>query len=223
MDPIHIRDDNKSVELDCPKVFAELSHKNSASKELSLCISKDGKRLVMNNPIFGSRLIIFAVQESQVSYFTDAMQDAVTKHNEKIITNDALERFASQNKDFSPTSYKKFAKDTDEFIAQVVHLYSALQKKCELTLLEYVFGYQDSALKNEAREIISQSLIQFNILVKDSVTFFVHLESLLNDLKIKLEHVNHGLPNQLSEQLLGCLREHTEPLIKKRASYYTIS
>jgi hypothetical protein len=87
--------------------------------------------------------------------------------------------------------------------------------KCKPGFLETLFHTQSYKLKLEAEHIIKESINNLTDLSKDTAIFMHHIDILLMDLTLKLQHLNHGIPNNLSKKLVHKIdhsTSHIQPI-----------
>lgn len=186
---IHMEDDIMTVS------DLENSKKNKYS---CMSIKKSLNGYVVRNPAFGSSYSVVATEERKLGGFSGDLTPIMNNRNNKVKEQVVESRLS--------TSWPIYATVVDQkktAVDKLNALYKSLFDKCIPGFLEELFNTQSYKLKLQTQRVLKESMDRLRVLNKDSVSFMHYIDISLNDLKLQLKHLNHGIPNHFSNKLIS--------------------
>lgn len=163
-------------------------------------VEKRSNGFIVKNPSFGSDCLIIAQDERKLSKFSDHLEPIIKQRNQKveqhILNSDIEVLYQGHQFNLLLNQYKKS-------LERINQLHTSLLKGCAIGYLEKLFKTQNYRLKCQIKKILADFQATFLLLNKEPATFMHHVGVILADLKVKLKHVNNGLPNSLTPTFIA--------------------
>lgn len=176
----------------------DLNHvKKNKYSDMSIKKTKDG--FLVENPSFGSNYMVVAQKERKLGGFSHDLKPIVDQYNGKVKKQIIDSPLIAINEDV--TEYNAIVDQSNESLSKLNSLYNTLLNSTKPGFLEALFNTKGYRIKCEARNIIVDSHQTLLELSENPENLAHHTDVLLDDLKFKLQCVDHGVPHTLIQKL----------------------
>lgn len=174
------------------------------SKYPNMYIKKMIKGFLVGNPPFGESYQLVSQQERKLSGFSSDLIPLIEQRNNAIkkATIESLLKQAPQGSEFV-----LMERTNQATTATLNNLYQFIYNQCELGFLEHLFNTQSYQRKCKAKHITVQSVNILKQLQANPVRFMHHVGVVLNDFKIQLQYLDHGIPHRFSRNIIAKIDE----------------
>jgi len=186
----HISDDKIST------VNLQAAKKN---KYPQMSIKKMKGGFLVENPPFGSNYIVNAREERKLEGFSSDLKPLVNQYNEAV-KNHAVDSYLMAA-NLNMVKYNACINKSCEPFDKLCNLYDYLLKKSKPTFLEILFKSTICNTKHTIRNILKNSRQIMFSLNKDPANLIHHIDVLLDDLKLQVEHVDYGMKSSFIRNL----------------------